>query len=87
VNLSSLHVKQFLTVFYVTAGRAPYVPHPTAKSGPEQSWAATAARSLNAVFWQVTGKIACSGLVVRDRIELSTFRFSADSFHAGQRRH
>jgi len=26
------------------------------------------------LFPQVTGKIACSELVVRDRIELSTFR-------------
>ena len=33
----SMHVKLFLTVFYVTAGRAPYVPHPMAKNGHERS--------------------------------------------------
>jgi hypothetical protein len=32
-----MHVKPLLTVFCVTTGRAPYVPHPMAKSGPERS--------------------------------------------------
>jgi hypothetical protein len=46
-------------------------------SGLRRACAVMAARSLNGAFPQVTGGIACSELVVRDRIELSTFRFSA----------
>jgi len=35
----SIRVKRLLTVFCATAGRAPYVPHPMAKSGHERSQA------------------------------------------------
>jgi hypothetical protein len=49
-------------------------------SGLGRACAVMAARSLNGASPQVTGRIACSELVVRDKIELSTFRFSGRAF-------
>jgi hypothetical protein len=47
-------------------------------SGRGRARAATTARSMNTVFWLVTGQMACSELVVRGRVELPTFRFSGE---------
>jgi hypothetical protein len=49
-------------------------------SGLRRARAVTLARSLVAMFWQVTGRIACSDRVVRGRVELPTFRFSGWQF-------
>jgi hypothetical protein len=76
-----MHVNRLLTVFCVTAGvqSACSIRWRTAvMSCLRRARTMTTARSLKTAFPQVAGKIACSELVVRGRVELPTFRFQAD---------
>ena len=87
-NLASVYVKQLLTVFCVTTGRAPYVPHPMAKSGPERSQVGMSSNGDTISERRVLAGYRPNRLVKtggQDRIELSTFRFSEGLYSPGPR--